>query len=338
KFRALYEPYIPARTDDDDETLANFMRRRFGAEMLDKIGAPLLAGIYSGDVEHLSIMATFPRLRVTEQQHGSLIRAARAVGATHASPASSPQTSMFMSFRGGTVELTDALAAKLTGDLRLNCTVRQIKQAADGTYQITLANAAPISASAIILTTPAFTAAKLLRDLAPKSAAELNQIPYNSTGSISLAYRLADVPRPLDGFGLLIPASEGRPINAMTWSSTKFDHRAPENHALIRVFFGGARRPEMLTIDDSGLLVIVRSELKALLDITAAPLFQRIYRWTNANPQYEVGHLERVADIEAALPPNIYVAGSAYRGVGIPDCVHQARQVAVSFVQKATAS
>src|SRR5262249_20581572 len=151
----------PPRTDDADETLADFMRRRFGPEMLDKIGAPLLAGIYSGDVEHLSIMATFPRLRATEKQHGSLIRAAR----NNPPPAPTANSlPMFMSFRGGTGELTDALAAKLTGDLRLNCTVRQIKQTGDG-YQITLMNAAPITASAVILTTPAFTAAKMLKDI-----------------------------------------------------------------------------------------------------------------------------------------------------------------------------
>jgi protoporphyrinogen/coproporphyrinogen III oxidase len=346
KFRALYEAFIPAKSGDDDESLARFIRRRFGPEMLDKIGAPLLAGIYSGDVERLSIMATFPRLRQTEKQHGSLIRAARKTPST---PSANP-TSMFVSFRGGTAELTDALAAKLTGNLHLNCAVKKLSLAAEGLtprlegsqYSLTLSDGTTLDASAVILTTPAFTTAKLVRDLAPKAAADLNAIPYNSTGSISLAFRRDDVPHPLDGFGLLIPASEGRPINAMTWASTKFDHRAPENHALIRVFFGGVRHPEMMSLKDDALAVIVRSELKALLGISAAPLFQRIYRWPNANPQYEVGHLERVSAIESALPDGLTIAGSAYRGIGIPDCIYQARQVAQqiasSFVQKTTAS
>jgi oxygen-dependent protoporphyrinogen oxidase len=141
-----------------------------------------------------------------------------------------------------------------------------------------------------------------------------------------MGFRVEDIKRPLHGFGLVVPKSEQRPINAITISSTKFDQRAPAGYVLLRLFFGGSRSPETMTYDDERLLDVVNNELRAILGIEAAPLFQRIFRWNRANPQYDVNHLERISAIEANLPQGIYVTGSAFRGVGMPDCVYQAQQ------------
>ncbi len=154
-----------------------------------------------------------------------------------------------------------------------------------------------------------------------------------STGTVSLAYRAEDIARArAGGFGLVVPMSEKRPINAVTFSSIKFDGRAPRGYVLLRVFFGGSRSPQSMALDDAALLTTVPGELAALLGIDAEPLFHRIYRWPRSNPQYDVGHLDRVAEIERALPPGLYVTGSPYKGVGLPDCVKQAQETAAEVV------
>jgi oxygen-dependent protoporphyrinogen oxidase len=191
-----------------------------------------------------------------------------------------------------------------------------------------LADGTRLTTDTIVLAVPAFAAANLLQDIAPTATHELSQIRYVSTGTISLAYRRQDIQHPLNGFGIVIPRSEKRAINAITWSSTKFEHRAPEGYALLRVFFGGSRTPEMMAVDDTQLLATVQAELTAIMGLTATPLFHRIFRWQRANPQYDVGHLQRVAAIQAALPAGIFVTGSPYGGVGIPDCIHQAQATA----------
>jgi oxygen-dependent protoporphyrinogen oxidase len=160
----------------------------------------------------------------------------------------------------------------------------------------------------------------------------LQAIRYVSTGTISLAYRIADIQRPLKGFGIVVPRSEKRPINAVTWSSLKFDQRAPQGYALLRVFFGGSRSPQSMTLSDDELLNVVRAELHTLMGIQAAPLLHRIYRWHRSNAQYDVGHLDRIAQLEKNLPAHIYLTGSAYRGVGIPDCIKQAQDTAQKII------
>ncbi len=346
KLRMGLDLFIPPRQQDTDETLADFVRRRLGSEALDKIAEPLMSGIYNAEAERQSLLATFPRFRDLEQQHGSLIRGMLASRRTRNNSsgkngsttpngqngaAGKPGTA-FVSLRNGSAELIDALAAQLTGDLRLNTGVQSIDRADDGSYRLALSGGDSLLADAVVIATPAYVAADVLRALAPLAAAELDAIRYVSTGTISLAFRAADITRPLNGFGLVIPRSEKRPINAITCSSIKFEHRAPEGYALLRVFFGGSRSPESMDLSDDDLRRVVRSELKALMGIEATSIFDRIYRWPRANPQYDVGHLDRVAAIEAALPPGLYVTGSPYRGVGVPDCVYQAQQTAQQVV------
>ncbi|HEX2908254.1 MAG TPA: protoporphyrinogen oxidase [Phototrophicaceae bacterium] len=339
KLRMGLDLLIPAKRDDADETLAEFVRRRLGNEALDKIAEPLMSGIYNAEADKQSILATFARFRQLEREHGSLIRgmlASRRQRPPVSAAAPAAKTSAFMSLQNGTQELIGALVNHLNADLRLNTAVTAIEQIGAGNYQVITNNGGRFHADAVVLTTPAYTAADLLRPLAPQAAEQLAAIRYVSTGTISLAFRAADIQRPLHGFGLVIPKSERRPINAVTISSTKFDHRAPEGYVLLRVFFGGSRSPESMAYDDDQLLRGVRAELRQILGIEAAPLFHRIYRWHNANPQYDVNHLERVAAIEAALPAGIYVTGSALRGVGMPDCVYQAQQTVSKIMDTIT--
>lgn len=333
KLRMGLDLFIPAKDDDEDETLAQFIRRRLGNEALDKIAEPLMSGIYNADAEQQSILATFPRFRAIEKQYGSLTRgmiASRKKRPT--APKGAKKKSIFMTLRGGTNELIDALVPKLSGDLRLGTGVEAIEKLAKNHYRVILEDGSELEADAVILATPAYTSAELIRELAPDAAQSLEKIRYVSTGTISFGFKAADIPNLLDGVGVVIPTSEKRPINAITISSTKFDHRAPDGTILLRAFFGGSRSPESMHLDDETLQKTVQEELRSILGIHAEPLFYRIYRWWNANPQYDLGHLQLVDEIEAALPDGFYVTGSPYRGVGMPDCVYQSQQTAAAIM------
>ncbi|MBI3959225.1 MAG: protoporphyrinogen oxidase, partial [Chloroflexi bacterium] len=337
KLRMGLDLLIPAKADDSDETLADFIQRRLGREALDKIAEPLLSGIYNAEAEKQSMLATFPRFREMEKQHGSLMRgmlASRQARMAAPSPNGSKPLPMFMSLASGMERLIDALRPRLTGDCRLKTGVQSIHRSAEG-YRLELSDGAALDAGALVLAVPTYIAAPLLAEIAPDAAAGLGRIRYVSTGTISLAYKRDEISHPLDGFGVVIPRSENRPINAITWTSTKFDRRAPSGYALLRVFFGGSRSPQMMERSDGEIERIVRDELRAILDIDAQPLFHRIFRWQNATPQYDIGHLERVAAIEAALPAGVYITGSPYRGIGIPDCIHQAQQTAENVLRSA---
>jgi protoporphyrinogen/coproporphyrinogen III oxidase len=346
KLRMGMDLFIPRRRDGADETLADFVRRRLGGEALDKIAEPLLSGIYNAEAERQSLLATFPRFRALEEQYGSLTRGMLAlrraasnghqsqssVGAPAPNDQQTKPISAFMSLRNGTTELVNALVAQLTGELQLRQAVQCIVREADDSFLLTTAQGTTLRANALVLATPSFVAAGLLQDLAPELAQELNAIRYVSTGTISLAYRQPDIQKPYRGFGLVVPRSEHRPINAITWSSIKFDQRAPEGYALLRIFFGGSRSPQSMELDDQTLLDIVCAELRKLMGIESPPLFHRIYRWQRSNPQYDVGHLDRIQTIESSLPALLYLTGSAYRGVGIPDCIKQGQETAKRLI------
>ncbi len=337
KIRMALEPFLPSRTGDDDESLAEFVKRRLGAEILDKLAEPLMSGIYNTDPHDQSLLATFPRFRKLEQDYGSLTRgmlqARKANNHAPAPQSSSTPSSLFLSFKGGMESFVTRIVEKLNGDLRLNIGVESITRM-DDQYHLTLTDSSTLKAHTIILTTSAPITANLLRPLAPETAAHIDSIRYVTTGTLSLAYRAIDVNLP-PSFGVVIPRSENRAINAVTISSIKFDHRAPQGFVLMRVFFGGSRSPQTVELDDVALVHIVRDELRAIYGISAVPIFTRAYRWREATPQYAVGHLEKVNSIEQGLPPNIFVTGSAFRGVGVPDCVHQSQETVAKAVAKA---
>ena len=328
KLRMGMELFIRPKRDGQDETLADFIKRRLGAEALDKIAEPLMAGIYNAEAEYQSLLATFPRFRTLEEKYGSITRGMLA-GKRHAAQngaSSAKKPPMFITLKNGTHRLIEALAEQLTGDLCLDSGVKTIERLEDGGFNIKLANGDPLQADAVVITTPAYVAAKMLQNIAPNAAETLDTIRYVSTGTISIAYRRSEIQHPLNGFGIVIPRSENRQINAITWSSTKFDHRAPDDQVLLRIFFGGSRTPQTFALDDDELLSVVCKELREIMGIDAEPTLHRIFRWHNANPQYDLGHLERVDEIESALPSGVFVTGSPYRGVGIPDCVYQSQQ------------
>ena len=332
RLRVLLDMVLPARRDGADESLGSFIRRRMGQEALDRIAEPLMSGIHNAECEQQSLLATFPRFHAVERQHGSLIRHLRAEQRRVVKP--SVPSSPFISFKHGLQELVDTLATQLTGQIVTNTGVAAITSNKRGGYQIELDSGDVLHADNIIITTAAPVAAGLLDSLAPTLATALRGIRYVSTATVSLAYRVVDVHVPIDGSGMLVPRVEGRQINALTVTSTKWAERAPDDAVLLRAFVGGSHNPGILELDDTALVDNVRAELSALLGITAEPLFSRVYRWNNANPQYDVGHLERVAAMEQLCPEGITLAGCAYRGVGIPDCIRQGQEAAAQVIDE----
>jgi protoporphyrinogen/coproporphyrinogen III oxidase len=331
KARIGLEPLIPPRRSAADESLADFVRRRLGAQALDKLAEPLMAGIYNAAPEQQSILATFPQLAAWEREHGSVMRGLRA--ATRKRAPETETTPPFFSFDTGTQTLVQALVTQLRGNLRLHANALRIERPAGGAFDVLLEDDRRLSADAVIVATPASAAATLLRAAAPDVAEALQSIRTASIGATYLGFRRADVPHPLDGFGVVIPSSERRRIDGMTWTSSKWRQRAPADHVLLRVYFGGPQTRDMMAPNDETLLPIIRSEVATMLGIHAPPLFHRTYRWPDGYPQYDVGHLERVDAIEIALPAGLYVAGSPYRGVGVPDCVRQGQTAALRVVE-----
>jgi oxygen-dependent protoporphyrinogen oxidase len=334
KLRMGLEYWLPPHIPAGDESLGAFVRRRLGQEALEKLADPLLAGIYAGSLDQMSLLATFPRLRELERQYGGLIRgslAQRKAMRQTAGHTRHPPAAMFMAPRDGMAEIVEALSARLDRvTLLRGREVQRVVPHGDGravppSYAVHMPGGPPLQADGVVFATPAHMTARLVEAFHPSLAASLREIPYVSTATISLAYRRSDVPHPLDGFGFLVGRREARRIMAATWTSSKFAARAPADHVLMRSFVGGAEHEALVSLDDAALIQLVREELGGIMGISAAPLLARVYRWERANPQYRVGHLERVSALEGMLAPyrGLFLTGSAYRGVGVPDCIHR---------------
>lgn len=328
KFRMLIEYLLPRGKVEGDESIKAFVTRRFGREAADKLAEPLLSGVYNADIGKQSILATFPQYRQLEATHGSLIR-----GMTQHKPTSTGNTSRptFISFKRGTAYLVTALVQQLQATLATQQPVERIA-ATDNGYVLATPTAT-YHADTVVMATPADVSSRLLADVAPNTATQLQAIQHEGVGTMSLVYEAAAVNRPLDAYGVVIPSHEGRQIDGMTWTTSKWDGRAPKDHIVIRIFFGGPATRSMLAHDDDALLHTIRAELADILDIQAEPLQHHIQRWPHAYPQYDVGHVERVAAIESSLPTQLYVTGSAYHGVGVPDCVRGGKQTAERIIE-----
>ncbi len=326
KLRMLAEPFMPPRRDVEDESLADYVRRRLGNEALEKMLGPVLSGIYNSNPEQQSILVSAPIMREMERAHGSLFKAVVARLRAARKNKDAPKKPRFITFEGGAAALVTALVQRLTGDLRLQASAVALWQA-EGLYHVQLANGEVLRAKALLVTILANTAAQLLATLAPEAAAALAQIRHSSIGTASLVFRTADLPAKQPIRGLMIPRREKRPLDAVQWTSARMPERAPEGYSLLRVFFGGSQ-PEMVARDDESLRAVIQSELADLFGITAAPLAFRAFRWQDGYPLADVNHLNLVAKIESALPAGLFLAGSAYRGVGVPDCIRQAQQAA----------
>ncbi|HEV7730837.1 MAG TPA: protoporphyrinogen oxidase [Candidatus Binatia bacterium] len=325
KLRMALDVVLPARGDTTDESLASFVRRRLGREALDRVADGLVGGIYTADPERLSLAATMPRFLAMEREHGSVIRGLRA--SSGAVSGSGARYGLFATFRDGMGSFVDAVAGRLP-DVRLGAAVEALTPVA-ARWRVH-AVGETLDADAVIVTTPAPIAGHLLAPLDAVLGRELADVAYASSATVTLGFRTSDVPHALPGFGFVVPFSEHRALLACTFASRKFAGRAPEGHELIRAFVGGARRPDMAVLDDDALVATVRDELRVLLGIAAAPVLVRTQRYVQAMPQYAVGHLDRVAAIDAhmATLPGLALAGAAYRGVGIPDCVRSGEAAA----------
>ena len=362
KVRMGAELFVPRRRDEGDESIGSFMTRRFGAEATEYLAEPLLAGIHAGDVDRLSIGALFPRFVEAERLSGSLLRAFRRPAEARLAgdrpdadpPGTDPgdagaanrarrgtEEGPFRTLPDGLSEMVRALVAALpAGSIRLNSPVARLlpgpsERAGGGLadappFHVHTASGETFTARSVVLAAPAYVAGRLLRDVDLALARLCDGISYASTATIVLAFPRAGVQHPLEGSGFVVPRRERAGILAASWLSSKWPHRAPDDRVLLRAFVGGARDPDALDRSDSELVSLVRRALGPLLGTTGEPLLTRVYRWVRASAQHEVGHLTRIAAIERALAahPGLFLTGSGFRGVGIPDCIADGRATA----------
>ena len=345
KLRVGLDVLIPARRLPVDESIEGFVVRRLGREMYERLAEPLLSGISAGDGSRLSMQAMFPAIFDYERKHGGLVRGmlaenrGRRGSGTSGATGSPPTPSPFLSFINGLEELPAAVERALRRNepggrpvsTRMQACVAEIRRDSSTMFALRLSTGEEIAADAVILAVPAFAAASMLRPIHVDLASLLDEIEYTSTVTISVAYRAQDVQRRLDATGYVVPRAENRPVLACTWTSAKFTGRAPEGTALFRLFLGGVGRGSFIDRTDAELLDIVRTEMRDVMGVTAQPILSRINRFDRALPQYNVGHLDRIARIHDAVErvPGIALAGSVYGGVGIPDCVRSGEAAAV---------
>jgi protoporphyrinogen/coproporphyrinogen III oxidase len=307
--RALQDLLRKKRKDGVEETLGGLLRRRLGDEATDRAVGPLLAGLYAGDVDRLSVRETFPDLERWEAWQGSLIRGAQA--ATRQSARGTPGP-MFVRPRGGVDRLTDVLASRLGPAVRTGAPVRTVEE---------------LDADAIVLALPAHDAARVLEEVSIPAATELAAIPYASTGVVLLVYG-DDTQRGVpEGTGFVVPRGRA-PMTAATWLSSKWPSDAFGSRAVVRCFVGAVGEEDILDADDSDLVDACTRHLAALVSLPERAERAAVVRWPRSMPQYEVGHRARVERIRSSLPPGIFVVGQAYDGVGVPDCVHAAGETA----------
>jgi oxygen-dependent protoporphyrinogen oxidase len=344
KVRMGMELFVPPRWDDADESIGAFMQRRFGREAAEFLAEPLLAGIHAGDVDRLSMNSLFPRFVEAERNHGSLLRAFatprrvaaptsnRGRPAAHGSAPS--QEGAFKSLPGGLSELVRALVSSL-GRARVRERVQVTAVAGAGPFEVETASGDTVRARSVIFATPAYVTGALLRPRDAALADSCDATPYASVATVALPFERDGVAHALNGSGFVVPRAEKTGILATSWLSSKWPHRAPENRVLLRTFIGGAREPEILNRDDPDLVALSLRALTPLLGVRRQPLFSRVYRWSRANAQHEVGHLDRVAAIDRALArhPGLFVTGSGFRGIGIPDCIADGRATARAVEQ-----
>ncbi|MDE3225854.1 MAG: protoporphyrinogen oxidase [Nitrospirota bacterium] len=338
---------LPRQHVKGDESLADFFRRRFGAEAFDRLIEPLMAGIYAGDAEQMSLRATFPRFIELERKHGSLIRGMLAGRRNAASSGQAPQAgpsprTMFVTMKNGMDELVQALVgrveragAALQPGRRVHSLRAPSVRSKVWTYDLVLEDGGVVTADVVVLAVPAYVAAPLIRPHSRPAAEKLEAIPYATTATVSLAYAATDLGPQVRGFGFVVPRAERRDLIAATWTSLKWPHRAPPSQTLIRCYLGGVGREQSLALDDDALLRRVKEELRAMVGVTAEPAYADVSRWERGMPQYTIGHPSRLEALQVALNPykGLYLTGAAYRGVGIPDCIKDGSDTAAHIVR-----
>jgi oxygen-dependent protoporphyrinogen oxidase len=344
KLRMAMEFFLPARMTDADESLASFVIRRFGREALDRVVQPLISGIYTARPEKLSLRATMPRFLDLESQYGSVIKGMQSQGkkrqaSRNKTTGSGARYGMFVTFKNGLHTLLHALESHLGDmDIRLKTPVIGIDKTPnrDGVpiWEVKAQSGHAVNAHGLIIAGPSTHAANLLRTVDPTLADQLSAIPYASSAVTHLAYKREQISHPLDAFGCVVPMTEKRNIIAASFSSVKYQGRAPSGFVLIRAFMGGALQPEIIQYDDNGLIDTACRDLNDLLGISTKPQFAVVSRWPDSMAQYEVGHLERVAAMRRRIANHqgLQIAGNGFEGVGIPDCVRAGERAAEAIM------
>ncbi len=352
KIRAAMDVFIPRRKNlEDDETLASFVRRRLGQEILDVLAEPLVGGIHASDPDTMSLASTFPRFLKMEKDDRSLIlamlKAKRKMAkmkknAPAADPdaPTKPHRTMFVSFKNGMQTLTDNLAEAIGPDIiKLKTEVVKIekldREKGKPSYKLSLCGVGDIEADAVVLTTLSAVSAKLLDGLDPKLAATLREIPAVSSATVNLVYRSEDMPRELDTNGFLVPKVENMNVMASTWTTSKWPYRAPDGSIMLRAFVGGAFQQELVSLNDEEMVKIVRADLKDIMGVEADPLKVQITRWEKSMPQYSIGHPDRLKTIQErqSRHDGLFLTGASYLAVGVPDCLNNGRNTALAALE-----
>lgn len=333
KLRMAMELFIPRRGRDTDEAVAHFVRRRLGTEAFTRIAQPMIGGIYTSDAENLSLKATFPRFLEMENEHGSIIKALRAQkrqAAQTSQDTSGPRYSLFLSFKSGMQTLVDTLTEAVSDCIKLGASVEHIQYTEPAGWHVSLAAGESLNAELLCIALPAHQAGALIQNVSTPLATQFNAIPYASSATINLAFRQSDITHPLDGMGFVVPATENLSLIGCSFSSVKFEGRAPTEHVLLRAFIG---EPESKK-SESELIELCKADLTPILGIKGEPQFADVSKHPQAMAQYQVGHQEVVNTVErlAGELPGFAVAGNGYHGVGIPDCIRSGEAAAISLL------
>jgi oxygen-dependent protoporphyrinogen oxidase len=333
KLRVFAEVFIPRKKSGGDESLASFTRRRLGQEALERIIQPLISGIYTADPEKLSMQATLADFLAMERTGKGLIREGIKQLRSQSSQESSSgaRYGAFVAPKYGMQSIIAALTNQLkTNTLKLGQRVKQLEFKNDA-WQLTIEQDTQGTTTRqfdrLLLTTSSQITGRLLQESYPELSKLIADIPLAGAAIVTMGYRFCDIDHPLDAFGVVVPQAENRPLIAISMASQKFAGRAPQDSVLFRIFAGGALQPELLQWGEDQLIESAKQQLRELLGVNGKPIFTQVARWENNMPQYHVGHVELVDKIELELSktPNLEIAGNAYRGVGIPLCIRNAK-------------
>lgn len=343
KLRLAGEMLVPKRTSAEDETLAEFGRRRLGAEALDKLISPMVSGIFAGNPETMSVKSCFPRIYELEQEYGGLIKAmlklakkkrAEIKEGKAVASAAGPG-GVLTSFNGGIQDLTEGVSSRLRGEVKTGCEVTRIEKKQDG-FIVHLQNGQCLDAEIVVTAAPAYAVANMLDGFHDEGSQLLRDIPYAPMNIVCFGYQKERIQHDLNGFGYLIPKAEGCSILGTLWDSSIFPHRAPEGMALLRSMMGGATNPEAVNLSDDEVKAQTMTDLKQIMGIDCEPEFIKIYRHKNAIPQYTRGHAERLQAIESTVgaTKDLILTGNAFFGVGLNDCVNASNRAAEKVLQR----
>lgn len=337
KLRMMQEIFIAPAAPDVDESLAQFVNRRLGREVLDRVVQPLVGGIYTSDPDKLSIKAALPRMVQLEQQYGSLIKGLSATAGKQNGDESGARYGMFVSFDEGMNVLVNQLVSSLPqGTIQTHSLVSKVRRVKDSkAWEVEFYDGKKMEADGVVIATSSYHASDIVYELDALLSHNLRKIPHASSAVLNLIYKRSDIPHALDGFGFVVPRTEKRTIIACSFSSVKWPGRAPADKVLMRVFLGGALQPDVFDLTDEQIECLMWEDLHTYLGIRSVPVLSVISRFPRSMPQYNLGHLSMLKEIDESVAklPGLAMAGNAYTGIGIPDCIASGQRAADAVLQ-----